>query len=185
MRAGARPNLRKRLAAELARTVEAINNAHVQSPLRAIALRRLVAAAGFSLALAALAAGCASPSKTVVDKVNADASQMCQQGNQAACHTIVQELGDTKVGITSTGALAAQTADCNRGNQQSCQHVAVMHIQLSSWCSKGNARACAAVNAGPWPQHWDEPALMDAATMSCLSGQFKPDSATCQALGMF
>jgi hypothetical protein len=40
------------------------------------------------------------------------------------------------------------------------------------------------VNIGPWPAKWDEPALIDAAKLSCLSGKFKPDSNTCQALQM-
>jgi hypothetical protein len=55
---------------------------------------------------------------------------------------------------------------------------------LSACCSTGNNQACAAVNTGPWPAKWDEPALIDAAKLSCLSGQFKPDSSTCQALQM-
>ena len=31
---------------------------------------------------------------------------------------------------------------------------------------------------------WDEPALIDAAKLSCLGGKFKPESHTCQALQM-
>ena len=62
--------------------------------------------------------------------------------------------------------------------------MAVLHGELSEWCSIGNNQACAAVNAGPWPTKWDEPALIDAAKMSCLSGKFKTESSTCQALQM-
>jgi len=48
----------------------------------------------------------------------------------------------------------------------------------------GNTQACAAVHVGPWPTKWDEPSLIDAAKLSCLSGQCKADSSTCQALQM-
>lgn len=119
-----------------------------------------------------------------MDKIRADADQKCQQGNQPACHTIVQALNDTKVAIETTSPLETQTPACIAGKQDACQQVAVMHAELSSWCSMNNAQACAAVNTGPWPKTWDEPALIDAAKLSCLSGQFKSESNTCQALQM-
>ena len=64
------------------------------------------------------------------------------------------------------------------------EEVAVLHAELSAWCSMDNAQACAAVNIGPWPKKWDEPALIDAAKVSCQNGQFKTESNTCQALQM-
>jgi hypothetical protein len=96
----------------------------------------------------------------------------------------VQALNDTKVAIESTSPLETQTPACNAGKQDACQQVAVMHAELSSWCSMDNAQACAAVNVGPWPKKWDEPALIDAAKVSCQNGQFKSESNTCQALQM-
>jgi hypothetical protein len=140
-----------------------------------------------SLAVAILAfivAGCSPPAKAFVDKIRADADHKCQEGNQPACHTIVQALNDTKVAIESTSPLETQTPACIAGKQDACEQLAVLHAELSAWCSMDNAQACAAVNTGPWPQKWDEPALIDAAKLSCLNGQFKSDSNTCQALQM-
>ena len=97
---------------------------------------------------------------------------------------MVQALGDTKIAIESTAPIETQTPACNAGKQDACEQMAVLHGELSAWCSTGNAQACAAVNTGPWPAKWDEPALIDAAKLSCLSGQFKADSSTCQALQM-
>ncbi len=96
----------------------------------------------------------------------------------------MQVLPDGKVAIESTALVETQTPACNAGNQDACQQLAVLQGELSSWCSMGNGQACAAVNTGPWPAKWDEPALIDAAKLSCLSGRFKPDSNTCQALEM-
>ena len=97
---------------------------------------------------------------------------------------MVQAISDTKVAIESTAPIEIQTPACNAGKQDACQQLAVLHGELSSWCSMGNGQACAAINVGPWPAKWDEPALIDAAKLSCLSGQFKPNSSTCQALQM-
>ena len=131
-----------------------------------------------------VASGCGSQSQTFVTKIRAEATEKCNEGNQAACHTIVQALSDTKVAIESTAPIALETPACNAGRQDACQQMAVLHGELSTWCTMGNGQACAAVNTGPWPTKWDEPALIDAAKMSCLSGQLKPDSSTCQALEM-
>ena len=128
--------------------------------------------------------GCSSQSQDFVTKIRAEATEKCNEGNQAACHTIVQALSDTKVAIESTAPIAMETSACNAGRQDACQQMAVLHGELSTWCSMGNGQACAAVKTGPWPAKWDEPALIDAAKMSCLAGQFKPDSSTCQALEM-
>jgi len=136
-----------------------------------------------AIVLAAVS-GCTPPAQQFVSKIRSESTEKCNQGNQAACHTIVQALSDTKVAIESTAPLDTQTPACNAGKQDACQQLAVLHGELSSWCSMGNGQACAAVNAGPWPAKWDEPALIDAAKLSCLSGQFKPDSSTCQALQM-
>jgi hypothetical protein len=130
------------------------------------------------------ASGCGSQAEDFVTKIRAESTEKCNQGNQAACHTIVQALSDTKVAIESTAPIETQTPACNAGKQDACQQMAVLHGELSAWCSMGNNQACAAVNTGPWPPKWDEPALIDAAKLSCLSGQFKPDSSTCQALQM-
>ena len=119
-----------------------------------------------------------------MDKIRADADEKCKEGNQPACHTIVQALNNTKVAIESTSPLETQTPACNAGKQDACQQLAVLHAELSSWCSMDNAQACAAVNTGPWPKTWDEPALIDAAKVSCAKGQFKSESNTCQALQM-
>jgi len=162
------------------------NNAHVSGKFRTHChLRNRAIAASVALAIAAyLAIGCAPPAKAFVDKIRADANEKCQQGNQPACHTIVQALNDTKVAIESTSPLETQTPACIAGKQDACQQVAVLHAELSAWCSMDNAQACAAVNIGPWPKKWDEPALIDAAKLSCLNGQFKSESNTCQALQM-
>jgi hypothetical protein len=147
---------------------------------------RFSATAGLlALAIVLLAvSGCSSEAQDFVTKIRAESTEKCNQGNQAACHTIVQALSDTKVAIESTAPIEMQTPACNAGKQDACQQMAVLHGELSAWCSTGNNQACAAVNAGPWPAKWDEPALIDAAKLSCLSGQFKPDSSTCQALQM-
>jgi hypothetical protein len=142
-------------------------------------------ARSFVLAIVLLAAsGCGSQAQDFVTKIRAEATEKCHEGNQAACHTIVQQVGDTKVAIESTAPIEFQTPACNAGRQDACEQMAVLHGELSTWCSMGNGQACAAVNTGPWPTKWDEPALIDAAKMSCLAGQFKPDSSTCQALQM-
>ena len=139
----------------------------------------------FVLAILLFAAsGCGSQAQDFVTKIRAQATEKCNEGNQAACHTIVQQVGDTKVAIESTAPIEFQTPACNAGRQDACEQMAVLHGELSTWCSMGNGQACAAVNAGPWPTKWDEPALIDAAKMSCLAGQFKPESSTCQALQM-
>ncbi|MFZ0677000.1 hypothetical protein [Candidatus Binatus sp.] len=131
-----------------------------------------------------LCSGCSSNAETFVTKIRAEATEKCNEGNQAACHTIVQQMSDTKVLIESTAPIAIQTPACNAGKQDACMQMAVLHGELSTWCTMGNGQACAAVKTGPWPVKWDEPALIDAAKMSCLSGQFKADSSTCQALEM-
>jgi len=137
----------------------------------------------FALAILLVAtSGCGSQSEDFVTKIRAEATEKCNEGNQAACHTIVQALSNTKVAIESTAPIEFQTPACNAGKEQACQQMAVLHSELSSWCSMGNGPACAAVNIGPWPAKWDEPALIDAAKLSCLSGKFKADSSTCQAL---
>jgi len=140
---------------------------------------------GFAfLVLAIVAAGCTAPAQEFVDKVRTQSTEKCNEGNQAACHTIVQRVSDTKVLIENTAPIEILTPACNAGKQLACQEMAVLHGELSTWCSMGNGQACAAVNVGPWPQKWDEPALIDAAKLSCLSGQFKAESHTCQALQM-
>jgi len=170
----------------LRQTACAGNNAHVFGRFRAHRRPRARAfAASIAVAIAAcIAAGCAPPAKAFVDKIRNESDQKCREGNQPACHTIVQALNDTKVAIESTSSLETQTPACIAGKQDACQQVAVLHAELSSWCSMDNAQACAAVNTGPWPKTWDEPALLDAAKLSCLSGQFKEESNTCQALQM-
>jgi 20S proteasome alpha/beta subunit len=162
------------------------NNAHVSGRFRAHrSARTRTIATSLAVAIAAcIAAGCAAPATAFVDKIRADADEKCRQGNQPACHTIVQALSDTKVAIESTSPLETQTPACIAGKQEACQQVAVLHLELSGWCSMNNAQACAAVSVGPWPKTWDEPALVDAAKLSCLSGQFKMESNTCQALQM-
>jgi hypothetical protein len=131
-----------------------------------------------------VAAGCTGPATEFATKLQASATEKCNEGNEAACHTIVQQISDTKVLIENTAPIETQTPACNAGKQDACQQMAVLHSELSAWCQSGNNRACGAVNIGPWPTKWDEPALIDAAKLSCLSGQFKPESHTCQALQM-
>jgi len=139
----------------------------------------------FVLAIAlVVVAGCSSPAEDFVNKLEASATEKCNSGNEAACHTIIQQISDTKVLVENTTPIETDTPACNAGKQDACQKMAVLHSELSSWCSMGNNRACGAVNIGPWPAKWDEPALIDAAKLSCLSGQFKPESHTCQALQM-
>lgn len=137
-----------------------------------------------AISLTAAVAGCSSPAQDFVNKLQDSATERCNAGNEAACHTIVQQISDTRVLIENTTPIEIDTPACNAGKQDACQKMAVLHSELSSWCSMGNNRACGAVNIGPWPTKWDEPALIDAAKLSCLSGQFKPESHTCQALQM-
>ena len=159
-------------------THRARNNAHVPARSRA-------SAHFFALTVTlVIASGCTPQAQGFVDKIRAESTEKCNEGNQAACHTIVQALSSTKVAIESTAPIETQTPACNAGKQDACQQMAVLHGELSAWCSMGNGQACAAVNTGPWPAKWDEPALIDAAKLSCLSGQFKADSSTCQALQM-
>ena len=134
--------------------------------------------------LAVLTVGCTSEATEFATKIQTEATDRCNQGNEAACHTIVQQISDTKVIIENTTSIETQTPACIAGKQDACQQMAVLHSELSTWCQMGNTRACGVVNIGPWPTKWDEPALIDAAKLSCLSGQFKPDSHTCQALQM-
>jgi hypothetical protein len=162
------------------------NNAHVLARFRThrdVFMHAIAASIAIAI-IACIASGCADPAKAFVDKIRADANAKCQEGNQPACHTIVQALNDTKVAIESTSPLETQTPACIAGKQDACQQVAVLHAELSAWCSMDNAQACAAVNVGPWPKKWDEPALIDAAKVSCQNGQFKSESNTCQALQM-
>jgi hypothetical protein len=141
---------------------------------------------GFFAVVIAVAtvSGCGSQAQDFVTKIRAESTEKCNEGNQAACHTVVQAISDTKVAIESTAPIEIQTPACNAGNEAACEQMAVLHGELSTWCSLGNNQACAAVNTGPWPQKWDEPALIDAAKISCLAGKFKTDSSTCQALQM-
>jgi hypothetical protein len=167
-------------------------------------LRRIVVIGAVTLALAALA-GCSSESQggeprdplgalaawagfstqssgeAAVDNLRALADEKCHQGNQPACDTIVQIVGN-KVAIESVGDIPALTPSCNAGHQDSCQTLGVLHAELSQWCSANNARACATVNVGPWPPKLDVPAAVDSAKLACLGGQLKPDSQTCRAL---
>jgi len=164
--------------ARLRKTHRAGNNALVPAKSRASA--RLIALA----IIVVVASGCSSQAEDFVTKIRAESVEKCNEGNQAACHTIVQAVSDTKVLIESTSPLEFQTPACIAGKQDACEQVAVLHGELSTWCAMGNPQACTAVNVGPWPKNWDEPALIDAAKLSCLSGQFKADSSTCQALQM-
>jgi hypothetical protein len=130
--------------------------------------------------------GCTSTAQIFAEKIRARADEECHQGNQAACNTIVQALSDTKVGIESTSSLYTLTPDCDAGKQDACQQVAVMHLEFTAWCAAGNERACSAVKGGPWPAaKMDEPALVDAAKLSCLSEHFQPDSSICVAVQNF
>jgi hypothetical protein len=166
------------MGSRLRGTRRARKNAHVQIE-SGISKRCFVLA----IVLAALS-GCSSNAQDFVTKIRAESTEKCNEGNQAACHTIVQQLGDSKVAIESTAPIEMETPACNAGKPDACMQMAVLHGELSTWCSMGNGPACAAVNTGPWPTKWDEPALIDAAKMSCLAGQFKPSSSTCQALEM-
>ncbi len=56
-------------------------------------------------ALAFMLAGCSSESHDFVTKIRAEATEKCNEGNQAACHTVVQALSDTKVAIDSTAPI--------------------------------------------------------------------------------
>ena len=164
--------------ARLRETHIARNNAHVL-------VRSRTHAAFFALAVSIfIASGCSSQAEDFVTKIRAEATEKCNEGNQAACRTIVQQVSDTKVAIESTAPIELQTPACIAGNQGACEQMAVLHGELSTWCSMGNNPACAAVNTGPWPPKWDEPALIDAAKLSCLGGKFKLESNTCQALQM-
>jgi hypothetical protein len=153
--------------------------------MRAVWAKFRTNAGYFALAIVLVAvSGCGSQAQDFVTKIRDESTEKCNQGNQAACHTIVQATSDTKVLIESTTPIEFQTPACNAGNQDACQQMAVLHGELSSWCSMGNPQACTAINVGPWPTKWDEPALIDAAKLSCLSGKFKTESTTCQALQM-
>jgi len=162
--------------AGLRKTQSAGNNAHVPAHFRAFA--GLIALA----LIIAVASGCSSQAQDFVTKIRDESVEKCNEGNYAACHTVVQAVSDTRVLIESTSPLEFQTPACNAGKQDACQQLAVLHGELSSWCGTGNPQACAAVNIGPWPSKWDEPALIDAAKVSCLQGKFKANSTTCQAL---
>ncbi len=160
-------------------TLRARNNALVRATLGASSV-----ATACVFALAIFAAGCSSESQDFATKFRTESIEKCNEGNQLACHTVVQELSDTKVAIDSTAPIEFLTPECNAGKQDACEQMAVLHSELSSWCAMGNNQACTAINVGPWPTKWDEPALIDAAKLSCLSGKLKANSATCQALQM-
>src|SRR5277367_4320079 len=145
----------------LRETRRARNNAPVRATFRASSL-----ATACIFALAVVAAGCSSESQDFVTKISAEATSKCNEGNQAACHTVVQALGDTKVAIDSTAPIEFLTPACNAGKQDACEQMAVLHSELSSWCSMGNNQACTAVNVGPWPAKWDEPRLTNPASFS-------------------
>jgi hypothetical protein len=135
--------------------------------------------------LLASAWSCTPPSQKFVESVRQQANEQCAKGNQPACDTVVQALDNNRVGIQTTGMIPFLTPKCESGDQDACQQAAVMHVQLSSWCMAGNDRACLSVKRGPWPKTWDEASLIDKAKLSCLSGHFKEDSTTCQALISF
>ena len=101
----------------------------------------------FAIAIIAASApsGCTDPATEFVDKIHAEATQKCNEGNQAACHTIVQQMSDTKVLMESTIPIEAETPECNAGRQDACQQLAVLHGELSAWCTMGNNQACGAV----------------------------------------
>lgn len=163
----------------LLKSHRARNNANVS------AARTSVAVGLFVLAIVVVvASGCTPPATEFVNKISADSTEKCDQGNQIACHTIVQQVSGTRVLIETTLPIEVQTPQCIAGDQDACQQLAVLHSELSSWCSMGNNKACSAVNTSTWPTKWDEPSLIDAAKLSCLSGHFKPDTHTCQALEM-
>jgi hypothetical protein len=136
----------------------------------------------YSFTLVTMAVGCTTPAQDVAQKIETKADETCKQGNDAACHTIVQVLGPTKVAFESTLTVDELRQDCTDGKRIACEQLAVKHAELSSWCSTGNTRACAEVQADAWPHGWDEPALLDAARLGCLQGKFQKNSDTCQAL---
>lgn len=125
-----------------------------------------------------------SQGEQAVDKLRALADAKCHEGNQAACDTVIQVVGD-KVAIESVGDIETLTPSCNAGHRESCQQLGVLHAELSDWCSANNARACATVNVGPWPKNLDVPASVDSAKLACQGGQLKSDSQTCRALENF
>jgi hypothetical protein len=125
---------------------------------------------------------CTSPAEDVAQKIQTKADETCKAGNEAACHTIIQVIGPTKVAFESTLSVDELRQDCTDGKHIACEQLAVKHAELSSWCSTGNTRACAEVDADAWPHGWDEPALLDAARLGCIKGKFQKDSDTCQAL---
>ena len=94
----------------------------------------------------------------------------------------MQVLGPSKIGFESTITVDGLAQSCKAHQQDACEQLAAMHAELSSWCSSGNTRACAEVQSDVWPKGWDEPALLDAARVSCMNGKFKKDSNTCRAL---
>jgi hypothetical protein len=167
-------------------THRARNNARVPTESRVHRAARVTTAIGFFALVIVLVtiSGCTAPATDFVNKITADAKEKCDAGNQIACHTIVQQVSDTKVLVETTLPIEVETPACNAGKQDACQQLAVLHSELSSWCSMGNNEACGAVNTSTWPAKWDEPALVDAAKLACLSGHFKPESRTCQALEM-
>ena len=135
-----------------------------------------------SFVLISIAVGCTSPAQDVAQKIETKADETCKAGNEAACHTIVQVLGPTKVAFESTLLVDQLRQDCTDGKHIACEQLAVKHAELSSWCSTGNTRACAEVDADAWPHGWDEPALLDEARVGCIQGKFQKNSDTCQAL---
>ncbi len=135
-----------------------------------------------TLALIPAAWSCTSPAEDVAQKIQTKADETCKAGNEAACHTIIQVIGPTKVAFESTLSVDALREDCTSGKKLACEQLAVKHAELSSWCSTGNTRACAEVDADAWPHGWDEPALLDAARLGCIQGKFQKNSDTCQAL---
>jgi hypothetical protein len=134
------------------------------------------------LLLALSVGGCTTPAQQTADKIGTRADEVCKEGNKAACHTIVQVIGPSKIAIESTLTVDGLADGCKNGKHGACEQLAVMHAELSSWCSSGNTRACAEVASAAWPHGWDEPALIDAARVSCMKGTYKKDSNTCRAL---
>ena len=175
--------LRLAIIAALAATISAFGGCSTDSPDTATQqgreppskLDELASWAGFSTK---------SQGEQAVDKLRALADTKCHEGNQSACDTIIQIVGD-KVAIESVGDIETLTPSCNAGKQESCQQLGVLHAELSDWCSTGNARACATVNVGPWPKNLDVPASVDSAKLACKAGQLKADSQTCRALENF
>src|ERR1700719_4986155 len=95
--------------------------------------------------------GCSSQAQDFITKIRAQATEKCNEGNQAACHTIVQQVSDTKVAIESSAPIEFLTPACNAGKQDACMQMAVLHGELSTWCTMGNGQAGAADNTGPQP----------------------------------